>query len=546
MNGAPLGVATGLAAAAPVVLLLVLVLWGRWGGVVPAAASLLTCLGLALTVFQADLPVLSVALAKGAWLALWILLVVWPALLLFRVASVAGLERLGRFFSSILPRRRQNLLIVAWIFPSFIQGVAGFGTPIAVAAPLLLAMGWGPARAVAYPLIGYHWSVTFGSMGSSFYMASLTAHLDADGRTGLAVTAATMLAVNCLAGGALVLLLDGGLRGLREGVSLLFAAGLPMAGTLIAVAGLVPAVASSAAGSVGFLVILTLRAAHQARRRRSTGEPADPVHTARATTPAGNATEQPVARNRNAGPLLLLAPYAYLLLVALPVFLLPASRDWVQHHLRIAPGFAGTSTGLGWSNPAVDDYNPLAVLAHPGAYIALAVLLGFLTFRARGLWQSPHTDRLFRDWLRAIPKSSYSILLLACLATLMVDAGMVSVLAAGCATLAGDAYAAFAPALGALGSFMTGSTTSSNALLSSFQAQVAHLVGVDEVLLVAAQTAGGNVGNSLAPVVVLVGAAAVGAPRVSGSVIRLCLPAGLFLLLVVSASTMVGTALFRP
>lgn len=107
---------------------------------------------------------------EGAWLGVWILCVVWPALLLYRLADAAGLERIGGVFTTLLPQRRETLLLVAWILPAFVQGVAGFGTPIAVVAPLLVAMGWSGTRAVASALIGYQWSVTFGSMGSSFYI----------------------------------------------------------------------------------------------------------------------------------------------------------------------------------------------------------------------------------------------------------------------------------------------------------------------------------------------------------------------------------------
>lgn len=174
------------------------------------------------TAFRAGPETLLMAIGKGVWLGVWILLVVWPALLLYRIATVAGMERIGAIFSSVLPHRRENLLIVAWLFPAFIQGVAGFGTPIAVAAPLLTAIGWSKTRVVLYPLIGYHWAVTFGSMGSSFYMASLTAHLDAQGEYAFALLASGLLAVNCLLAGAAVLTLDGGFAGLREGEDCFF------------------------------------------------------------------------------------------------------------------------------------------------------------------------------------------------------------------------------------------------------------------------------------------------------------------------------------
>ena len=124
---------------------------------------------------------MGVGLGKGAWVGLWILYVIWPALLMHHFASNVGMTALGRVLSTVLPRRSENVLLLAWILPSFIQGVSGFGTPIAVAAPLLFALGVGAARSVALPLIGYHWAVGFGSMGSSFYMGALTAHLGRGG-----------------------------------------------------------------------------------------------------------------------------------------------------------------------------------------------------------------------------------------------------------------------------------------------------------------------------------------------------------------------------
>ena len=111
---------------------------------------------------------------------------------------------------------------------------------------------------------------------------------------------------------------------------------------------------------------------------------------------------------------------------------------------------------------------------------------------------------------------------------------MVRTVARGAAAATGHAYPAIAPLVGALGSFITGSTTSSNALFSALQREVAQLIGDRPADLLAGQLAGGNIGNSLAPVVILLGLSAVGSVRSAGQVLRMTLlPAAVLLLSVV-------------
>jgi len=552
VNGPPLTAGLWALAAAPVVLLCALVLRGRVSTSRAAGLVLGLAVTLAAVAYRADAPLLLAAVGKGLWLGTWVLGVVWPALLLYRVASAVGLDRIGGVFSALLPRRRETLLLLAWLFPSFLQGVAGFGTPIAVAAPLLLAAGWSPVQAVLYPLIGYHWSVTFGSMGSSFYMASLTAHLGGAEQTAFALQSASLLAVNCLVSAVLVLLLDGGWRALREGARMVVCVGVPMAATLVGTALVVPAVASLAAGAVGFVAAIGLSAFDRLRRRSAAAAPAPadaaaptapPAHAvvdsgtrsaaAVAIRPAPPSAEPPAAPGpRPAAALLALSPYLYLLLTAMPVFVIPASRAWVTEHLVLAPDFPASATGYGWTNPPVGDYTPFAVLGHPGSYVLLAALLGYVTYRLAGIWPTAPVG-IVRSWASSLPRASISVLLLATVATVMADSGMVSVLANGAAQFAGDAYPALSPVIGALGSFMTGSTTNSNALFAGLQEDVAGVLGMDAAVLVAAQTAGGNVGNAVAPVVVLIGLTAVGRQDALPAVLRrLLVPAGVLLAVV--------------
>jgi lactate permease len=126
---------------------------------------------------------------------------------------------------------------------------------------------------------------------------------------------------------------------------------------------------------------------------------------------------------------------------------------------------------------------------------------------------------------------------------MMVDTGMVRTIAVGAAQVTGRAFPAIAPAIGAVGSFTTGSTTSSNALFSALQRDVAQLIHVAPADLLAGQLAGGNIGNSLAPVLILVGAAAVGARDQISEILRRTLPAALVLLVLTTGLVMVVVAL---
>jgi lactate permease len=234
----------------------------------------------------------------------------------------------------------------------------------------------------------------------------------------------------------------------------------------------------------------------------------------------------------------LVSPYLYLLGIALLVLLIPPSRAWAESHLVWGPSFPATTTGLGWQAPAVSGYTPLKLLTHPGSYLLVACLLGYLTYRAVGLWRRRPAVELAKAWLSSVQSTAISIVALACVTDVMIDSGMISTLARGVVAATGAGYPALSGLIGGLGSFLTGSTTSSNALLASLQAEVAGLLHVPATVLLAAQTAGANVGNSVAPVVVLIGISAVGGGFRPQAVLRIVLVAAGVLMAVVTALTL--------
>lgn len=501
-----------LLAVAPVVLLLALVLWGRFTTVVNASVTVAVTLALGAVAFEADLATLTFGFVKGAWVGVWILYVIWPALLMHHLATRVGMASLGRVISGLMPSRTANVLLLAWILPSFIQGVSGFGVPIAVAAPLLVAMGVDKVRAVALPLIGYHWAVGFGSMGSSFYMAVLTARLDHAETAELAHEASILLGVDALLSGVLVALVFAGRRGLREAWPLLVVAGPTMALTQYLVAHVEPAIGALTAGAAGIGAAFVVKAVWWRLRRSNGAHPEE--H-------AGSDIEK--AR-------LAAVPYALLAAVALVVVVPTVTRAWSKEHLLLGPSLPGTAGGTAGPNPSVETYNPIPLAAHPGTFLLVACAASVLVWRLSGHWPSRSWAATWRPALRQSLKSSPSVLLLASVAGILVDTGMTSTIARGAADLAGSAYPWFVPSIGALGSFITGSTTSSNALFSSLQAEVSDLMGLRTGPLLAGQLAGGNIGNSLAPVVALLGIGAIGGGVEMSAVLRRTLVPALVLL----------------
>jgi lactate permease len=236
-------------------------------------------------------------------------------------------------------------------------------------------------------------------------------------------------------------------------------------------------------------------------------------------------------------------PYGLLALVALAVFLPPATREWAKGHLLVGPSFPATGTSQGMATPAVHGYNPIALAGHPGTFLLLACLGSVVVWRLTGVWKRGAWATVWRGAVRQSWKSSPSVVLLASVAGVLVDTGMVRTVARGAAAATGHAYPAMAPLVGALGSFITGSTTSSNALFSALQREVAQLIGDRPADLLAGQLAGGNIGNSLAPVVILLGLSAVGSVRSAGQVLRMTLLPAAVLLLSVVATTMTLVAI---
>ncbi len=476
-----------LLAVLPIALLGALVLRSQ-----PLTRTAWTCAGaaavLAVTVFGLSLTELGVALARGAWTGIWILLIVLPALLLYQVLDRSGaLEQLADAADAVAPTEGRRLLLLAWILPSFLQGAAGFGAPIAMTAPMLVRRGMAPIAAVAACTIGYQWSVTFGSMGSSYFMAEATARLSPSDARSFAVRAAAMLAVTALVSGLLVLS-----RGRRSPGDLwrTFALGAVMGVALILAVSQQPALGSTAAGLAGLLAAWVLLPGRDA------------------------------ARPRGANLLAAAAPYVALTLSITVVYVFTPLRTMAERVPAIAPTLQGSSAAFGYSSETSPLSPAFRPLLHPLVWVLFAIVVAVVVYRRRGWWPAGSTGAAVRAWLPRCRSVGSSILGLTVFAGILTEAGMIAAVADALARGLGLGFLAVSSPLGSLGTILTGSTTASNALFAPLQAQVATTLALLPAILLTGQTAGGNIGNAIAPSVATVGANAVGVPGREGEILR--------------------------
>lgn len=129
--------------------------------------SLLVTGVIAYVFWQVPLIQLAAASIEGILIGLSILYIVFGAILLLNTLQASGaINTIRNSFLGISNDRRIQVVLIAWLFGAFIEGAAGFGTPAAIAAPLLVALGFPPLAAVVLALIADSSPVSFGAVGT--------------------------------------------------------------------------------------------------------------------------------------------------------------------------------------------------------------------------------------------------------------------------------------------------------------------------------------------------------------------------------------------
>ena len=505
MNEIPLTLINWLLAIVPVLLIVVLMLWRKWGGSKAGALALLITIAIAWLRFGASFELLAYAQVKAILLALDVLWIIWNALLLFHLTREAGaIDKIGQTLSSLTSDRTMQALILGWVFPSFLQGLGGFGVPVAVSAPLLVSVGFSPIQAVIMASIGHGWAVTFGSLASSFQ--TLMAVTGLPGEV-LAPFSLLFLGIAGYACGLIVAFLAEGWKGVRHNLAsiLLLATIMSIVQYLVATY-VVWTLAVTLAGIAGLVTIVVI-------------------------TQMRNKDEK---KSDLSGKTLISSFSSYIILVvfAFAINLITPLKAFLSQ-IQLTLSFPEVQTTLGWIVPAGTG-RVIKPFTHPGSILLYASIVSYFVFKKLNLLPSDALKNVLSRVGKAGVKSSTGIIAMVSLSIVMAESGMTQLLAVGLSESVGALfYPLVSPFIAALGAFITGSNNNANVLFAVLQMNTAELLGLSVPVILAAQTAGGALGSVLAPAKVIVGCSTVGLGGQEGKVMQKMLWAGLIPVLLV-------------
>jgi len=464
---------------------------GYQASLLATALALLVAIGIyCMPVTLALLSTLNGAI-YGLFPICWIVL---PAVFLFNITVRSGQFAIIRqFMASITSDRRIQALLIAFSFGSFLEGTAGFGAPVAITAAMLTGLGFNPLYAAGICLIANTAPVAFGSIGIPITVASQVTGLPEQAISQM--VGRTLPLLSALLPFYLVILMAG-FRRAKEVAPAALVSGLSFA-LIQALSSnfLGPALPDVLAGIgsiVGLLILLRWW-----RPKTIWRFPDESPSAVRSTDPAPPADRPHL--------LWALSPFIALTVIII-IWGIQPIKDWLNAKGTITFQVPGLHNAiLDVNGHPIPHLFRLNYLSAAGTAIMLAALISLLLSGLRpreGL-------RVFTSTVHQLRYPILTIAAVLAFAYIVNDSG-ITLTIAGALAASGVLFPFFAPLLGWLGVFITGSDTSANALFGKLQSSTATSIGVDPVVTVAANVSGGVVGKMISPQSIAVAAAAGG------------------------------------
>ena len=528
----------------PIIVVAVFLVGLRWPASRAMPLAYLAAVLVALAYWRIGFNQVAAATVNGLVVTFTLLYIIFGAILLLNTLSESGgLSVIRRGFTDVTPDRRVQVIIVAWLFGSFIEGSAGFGTPAAVCVPLLVGLGFPAKSAVISGMLIQCTPVSFGAVGTPI-LVGVRSGLDGadqvvryasalgmdDWTQMLPIIGARVAMLHAVAGTLIPLLVVtvmtrffGPSRSARDGLQIwrfaLFAA-LAMTIPYVLIARTLGPEFPSLLGSLVGLMIVIPAARHGFLLPE--GEPWDFEDRDQWDESWNGAAEVKLEESKRSLPLWL-AWTPYLIIASLLVISrLPALPiGQLLKSLKI-PGDPAIAQGLFGSTVNIKPVEPLYL---PGTIFIVACLATIVLHRMSG----PAIGRAVRRSGKMILSASVALLFAVPMVQVFINSGgggagldsMPNVLASGVASVAGNAWPAFSSLIGGIGAFVAGSNTISNMMFSLFQFGVAEKIGADPMWVVALQAVGGAAGNVICVHNVVAACAVVGLVGREGDVIRI-------------------------
>ena len=466
-----------------------------------------------------------------------LLYIVFGALLLLSTLTVGGaMATIRAGFNRISPDRRVQAIIIGWLFGSFIEGASGFGTPAAVVAPLLLAMGFPAMAAVMVGLIIQSTPVSFGAVGTPI-LVGLGGGLGSDAGVAerISVLGVSMpefisnigfnvAVIHAMVGLLIPLILVvmltgffGEKRRFSDGLKVwkfaLYASVAMTIPSVLVARFLGPEFPSLLGGLIGLTLVMytSSRGFLMPKEVFDFGPRASWSPRWMGTIEPGDATDVSVRMG------IVRAWLPYVVMAALLV-----GTRVIQPVTAFLGGITipfNNILGTGITTVVQPFYSPAFLLI-------LAAVFGFVLHRMnRGqIWQA------FKVSGRQLAGTAVALLFAVPLVRILIQSGpalnesgfasMPVTLAEGAAAISGSSWPVIAPWIGALGAFVAGSNTVSNLTFAQFQFSTGSAIGVPPETIVAAQALGGAGGNPIAIHNIVAASATVGLLGREGDLLR--------------------------
>jgi lactate permease len=506
-------VSTLLAAAPVIVLLGSLGLLG-WPAARAAAAGLVTALAVAIGVFGMPWQTAAAAAGYGACFGLfpigWIVL---AAVFLYVLTVDAGeFDKVKASVVALSPDRRIQALLIAFCFGAFIEGAAGFGTPVAISAALLIGAGFPPLYAAGLTLIANTAPVAFGALGTPIITLAKVTGLP---EMHLSAMAGRQLPLFALIVPAWMVCTMSGWRGLRGVWPAVLVCGGTFAAVQFAVSNFVgPSLTDVAGGLASLAALATLLRYWRPRQIwdfAANAEEAVPIAAPQSPLPSYSRRE--IARAWL--PWIILS--ACVFLWGVPQFRSvldrATERSWSVPYLheQVRPD-AAIIGGDGTPKIAQFRFNWLSAT---GTGIMVAAILS-------AFWIGISPARFVRLFFHTLHRLRWPLFTIAAMLAIAYTTQYSGTdVTLGLAfTHTGRLYPFFAPLLGWLGVALTGSDTSSNALFGNLQRITAERLGLNPILICAANSTGGVMGKMIDAQSIVVATSATGQHGEEGRILR--------------------------